>query len=160
VNAKTAAASQPPMSVDEVVEAVLASSRALVALSARSIADTSDVTLPQYRMLVVLDHAASNLTALAGALDVTPSTAMRMIDRLEASGLVERSVPEDNRRVTNLELTAAGRRAVHRVTQRRRRDLRRVVDQVPESERTALAHAMSSFADAVELVWPVPGENP
>jgi DNA-binding MarR family transcriptional regulator len=143
------------MSVDEVVDAVLASSRALVALSARSIADTHDVTLPQYRMLVVLDESPTNLKNLADALDVSPSTAMRMVDRLEAAALISRSVPPDNRRVTNLALTPAGHRTVRQVTSRRRRDLRKVVEQVPADQRSALAGAMASFADAVETLWPV-----
>jgi DNA-binding MarR family transcriptional regulator len=147
------------MSVDDVVDAVLASSRALVALSARSIADTHDVTLPQYRMLVVLDQGPTNLTRLADALDVIPSTAMRMVDRLEAAELVRRSVPPDDRRVTNLELTASGRKVVRKVTTRRRADLRKVVEQIPEGRRQALADAMESFADAVEASWPAAGNR-
>jgi DNA-binding MarR family transcriptional regulator len=142
------------MAVDAVVDAVLASSRALVALSARSIAATKDVTLPQYRMLVVLDARPSNLTELAEALDVAGSTAMRMVDRLEAAGLVERTIRPDNRRVTHLELTPSGRRTVKQVTTRRRRDLQKVVAQVPAGQRDALAAAMASFADAAERVWP------
>jgi DNA-binding MarR family transcriptional regulator len=142
------------MPVSDVVEAVLASSRALVALSARSIAATKDVTLPQYRMLVVLDTRPSNLTELADALDVAASTAMRMVDRLEIAGLVERTVRPENRRVTHLELTAAGRRAVRQVTSRRARDLQKVVEQVPAGQRGALAAAMASFAEAAERVWP------
>jgi DNA-binding MarR family transcriptional regulator len=143
-----------PMTVDDVVDAVLASSRELVALSARSIAATKDVTLPQYRMLVVLDTQPSNLTELADALDVAGSTAMRMVDRLEAAGLVERTVLPVNRRVTHLTLTPAGRRAVRQVTARRRRDLKKVVEQIPAGRRDALAAAMASFAEAAERVWP------
>jgi DNA-binding MarR family transcriptional regulator len=148
------------MAVDDVVDAVLASSRALVALSARSIATTKDVTLPQYRMLVVLDTRPSNLTELAESLDVAGSTAMRMVDRLEAAGLLERTVPPDNRRVTHLALTAAGRRTVRQVTARRRRDLLKVVEQVPAGQRDALAAAMASFAEAAERVWPSSARGP
>ena len=141
-------------SVDDVVDAVLGSSRALVALSARSIAATKDITLPQYRMLVVLDTQQSNLTELADSLDVAPSTAMRMVDRLESAGLVVRTVRPDNRRTTHLELTPTGKRVVRQVTGRRRRDLKKVVEQVPASQRDALAAAMGSFAEAAERVWP------
>jgi DNA-binding MarR family transcriptional regulator len=143
-----------PLSTAELVDAVLASSRALVALSARSIADNTDVTLPQYRMLVVLEHAPSNLTGLAEALDVIPSTAMRMVDRLVAAGLIQRTVPPEDRRVTLLELTAVGRQTVHRVTRKRRRDLQRVIERIPEQQRPALAMAMAAFADAADQVWP------
>jgi DNA-binding MarR family transcriptional regulator len=141
-------------SLDEVVDAVLASSRALVAVSARSIAGARAVTLPQYRMLVVLDQAPTNLTGLAAALDVAASTALRMIDRLIAAGLVERSVPEDNRRETRLSLTTTGRRTVRTVTARRQRDLRTVIEHIPPSRRHAVAQAMAAFATAAELAWP------
>jgi DNA-binding MarR family transcriptional regulator len=146
------------LTTTELVDAVLASSRALVALSARSIADNTDVTLPQYRMLVVLDHAPSNLTALAEALDVIPSTAMRMVDRLVTAGLVQRTVPQEDRRVTRLELTDAGRQTVRKVTRKRRRDLQKVIDHIPAERRPVLAAAMASFAEAVEQVWPSPHE--
>jgi DNA-binding MarR family transcriptional regulator len=142
---------QPP-SLDEVVDAVLASSRALVAVSARSIAGVKGVTLPQYRMLVVLNTRSSNLSQLARALDVAPSTAMRMIDRLEAAGLVERAVP-GNRRETHLQLTTAGKRAVRTVTARRRRDLQAVIERIPAEQHEQLATAMAAFSAAAEELW-------
>ncbi len=143
-----------PQDLDELVDAVLASSRALVAVSARSIAGARAVTLPQFRMLVVLSDASTNLSALAAALDVAPSTAMRMVDRLEASGLVQRAVHPDNRRETHLSLTASGRRTVRTVTARRRRDLTAVLARLPVGERAALARAMTAFARAAETLWP------
>ncbi|MDP9115878.1 MAG: MarR family transcriptional regulator [Actinomycetota bacterium] len=112
------------------------------------------VTLPQFRMLVVLSEAATNLSTLAAALDVAPSTARRMVDRLEAAGLVERSVHPDNRRETHLSMTAAGRRIVRTVTTRRRRDLTTVLSQLSLRERAALAHAMTAFARAADTLWP------
>ena len=140
--------------LDQLVDAVLASSRALVALSARSIAGAKGVTLPQYRMLVVLDAGAATLTQLAAHLDVAPSTALRMVDRLVAAGLADRAVNPDNRRETRLSLTPAGRRTVQAVTRRRRRDLRSVVELVPVQERAQVARAMSTFAAAAEQAWP------
>jgi DNA-binding MarR family transcriptional regulator len=143
-----------PLSLDEVVDAVLASSRALVAVSARSIAGVKAVTLPQYRMLVVLNNAPSNLSKLAQALDVAPSTAARMIDRLVAAGLVDRAIPADNRRETHLQLTNAGRRAVRTVNARRRRDLRAVIERVSADQHAPLAAAMTAFAEAADELWP------
>ena len=140
--------------LDEVAEAVLASSRALVAVSARSIASVTGVTLPQYRMLVVLESGSSNLTELAQHLDVAPSTALRMVDRLATAGMVVREVRPENRRETMLSLTAYGRRTVRTVTARRRRDLRAVVAQIPVKQRADLARAMAAFAAAAEQLWP------
>ncbi len=140
-------------SLDEVVDAVLASSRALVAVSARSIAGVKGVTLPQYRMLVVLNTAPTNLSKLAEALDVAPSTAMRMIDRLITAGLVDRTVPADNRRETRLQLTTAGKRAVRNVTARRRRDLRAVIERIPTAQHAQLATALAAFSEAADELW-------
>ena len=137
------------------MDALLAASRALVAISARSIAGADEVTLPQFRMLVVLSQSHTNLSGLARALDVAPSTAMRMVDRLVSSGLVERHVPAENRRETRLTLTAPGHDVVRSVTERRRRDLASVVNELPQESREELTRAMAVFASAADVLWPV-----
>jgi DNA-binding MarR family transcriptional regulator len=139
---------------DELVDAILLSSRALVAVSARSIAAAQEVTLPQFRMLVVLDAGPTNLSGLADALDVAPSTAMRMVDRLVEAGTVERTVLPEDRRETHLSLTPSGRRTVRTVTTRRRRDLQAVVERIPAARRAAVAAAMADFARAADEIWP------
>jgi DNA-binding MarR family transcriptional regulator len=139
--------------MEDIVDAVLSASRALVALSARSIAGVRDVTLPQYRMLVVLTDGATNLSGLATALDVAPSTALRMVDRLISSGLVARTVRPEDRRETHLALTPSGRRTVNRVTTRRRRDLRAVIALLPTHVREELPVAMAAFAEAADQLW-------
>src|ERR1700755_3132100 len=69
---------------DEVVDAVLAASRPLVAVAARSLATVAeDVTLAQYRVLIELAARGPQRVAdLATALGVDRSTATRMCDRL------------------------------------------------------------------------------
>ena len=80
-----------PAAADELVDTVLAASRALVAVAARSLAAPGMGTLPQYRALVVLAARGPQGTAeLAAALAVNPSTATRMCDRLVRKGLVRR----------------------------------------------------------------------
>ena len=65
------------------MDAVIGASRALVAIAARSLgAAGQDVTLPQYRALVVLaSRGPQRVIDLAGFLDVNASTATRMCDR-------------------------------------------------------------------------------
>jgi DNA-binding MarR family transcriptional regulator len=139
--------------LDAAVDAVLDASRELVAVSARSIAGAKGVTFPQFRMLVVLTDRTCTLSELAGHLDVAPSTAMRMVDRLVTAGLVDRTVPPENRRETRIALTAAGRRTVRTVTARRRRDLQAVLERLTPTRRRDVARAMQAFADAAEQVW-------
>lgn len=74
------------------VGAVLAASRSLVAAATRSLgAVAEETTIAQYRALVVLpSRGPQRIVDLAVALDVTPSTAGRMSDRLVRKGLIRR----------------------------------------------------------------------
>ncbi|HEY3685983.1 MAG TPA: MarR family transcriptional regulator [Streptosporangiaceae bacterium] len=138
--------------VNAVTTAVLTASRLLVAVSARSLAAVQEhVTLPQFRMLVVLaGEEELKLVALAERLAVNPSTAMRMVDRLTASGLVDRRVNPANRRETALRLTIAGRRIVDDVTARRRAEIASIVARMPAEHRHDLVRALRAFTDAGE----------
>lgn len=145
--------------VDELVTAVLTASRVLVGVSASSLADVEDtVTLTQFRTLVVLSGAAEiNLNRLAERLDVTASTAMRMIDRLLVAGLVTRRDNPANRREVVLGLTAEGEELVRRVTMKRRREITRIVTEMPEAQRTVLVMALRAFAEAAGEPEPASG---
>ncbi|MDF3301727.1 MarR family winged helix-turn-helix transcriptional regulator [Streptomyces tropicalis] len=133
--------------VDAVTRAVLTASRLLVAVSARSLAAVEDrVTLAQFRMLVVLStRGTTKLVALAELLQVAPSTAMRMVDRLIAAGLADRRTNPANRRETLLQLTEEGRRTVEDVTARRRAEIAAIVERLRPTERFALIEALNAF---------------
>ncbi|WP_055568031.1 MarR family winged helix-turn-helix transcriptional regulator [Streptomyces atriruber] len=136
--------------VDAVTRAVLTASRLLVAVSARSLAEVEDrVTLPQLRMLVVLStRGATKLVTLAEHLRVAPSTAMRMVDRLIATGLADRRANPRNRRETLLQVTEEGRRTVETVTARRRAEITAIVERLAPEQRGALVEALTAFNEA------------
>jgi DNA-binding MarR family transcriptional regulator len=138
--------------VDAVTTAVLTASRLLVAISARSIAALEErVTLPQFRMLVVLaTHGGMKLATLAGYLTVNPSTAMRMAERLAAANLIDRHVNPNDRRETILRLTDSGRRTVEDVTARRREEIAAIVTRMPTDQRSGMVTALRAFTDAGE----------
>lgn len=134
--------------MDAVTDAVLLSSRALVAVASRSIAAVDDtVTLPQFRALVVLDGADDgvNVGILAGELRIQPSTATRLCDRLVRKGLATRSVGPDNRREVTIMLTDDGRSLVREVTRRRRREIVAIMTRVPKAQRAAIVEALTAF---------------
>jgi DNA-binding MarR family transcriptional regulator len=146
----------PPVA-DELVDAMLAASRALVAVAARSLAAAGDeVTLPQYRALVVLAARGPQGTAeLAAALAVNPSTATRMCDRLVRKGLVRRHRQADDRRSVRIALTATGRDLVAEVTRRRRAELARLLGALPPDQHEPVIAAFRAFAAAAgELPQP------
>lgn len=135
---------------DAVVDAVVAASRALVAIAARSLGVAGeDVTLPQYRALVVLgSRGPQRVIDLAGFLDVTASTATRMCDRLARKGLIRRQRLTNDRRTVRVSISPAGRKLVAAVTQRRRRDLQAIVQRMSTEERERLVTTLRMFADA------------
>lgn len=131
------------------VEAFLAASRALVGISARSLAGVDDVTLPQFRALVVIaGRPRVTVNALAERLDIHPSTATRLCDRLVRKGLVRRDERASDRRETEIALAARGRRLVERVTDRRRRDLSEIVGRMSATERRDAIRGLTAFASA------------
>jgi DNA-binding MarR family transcriptional regulator len=137
-------------SLDELVDAVMSASRALVAVAARSVAAVDeDVTLPQYRALIVLaQRGAQRPVDLAGALAVSPSSATRMCDRLTAKGLVARDRTGDDRREVRVSLSDRGRALVDDVTRRRRAELAALLGDMPDAARHQVAEALRAFAAA------------
>ncbi|KAA5828280.1 MarR family transcriptional regulator [Saccharopolyspora hirsuta] len=136
--------------VDAVTDAVLTASRLLVAVSARSVAAVEDsLTLPQFRLLVVLSSAGPlKLAALAEALGVNPSTATRMIDRLIGTELVDRRPNPVSRRENVVALTPNGADVVAKVTARRRSEIARIVKRMPAAARRGLVGALAAFTEA------------
>ncbi len=131
---------------------MLRASRVLVAVAARSLAAVDhDVTLPQYRALVVLgSRGPQRPTELAEALAVHPSTVTRLCDRLVAKRLVHRSESTANRREVSIRLTPKGRRLVDAVTARRREEIAAIAQSVPARDRAATVHALHALGDAAE----------
>lgn len=134
----------------EVVEAVLGASRVLVAVAARSLAEVAEeVTLPQYRALIVLAaKGPQRVAALAEALNVTPPTATRMCDRLVRKRLVRRRTSRDDRREIRLSLTTAGQALVAEVTARRRAEIAQLLARIPVDDQIAMVELFGRLARA------------
>jgi len=135
---------------DAVIDAVLLASRALVAVAARSLSDLGEeVTLAQYRTLVVLaSQGPHSLAGLADAVGVTPATATRMCDRLVKKKLIIRRTERGDRRQLRLVLTERGQTLVQSVSKRRRREIEKILSEIPMSEQTSLIQALSRFTAA------------
>lgn len=137
-------------SLDAITDALLTASRLLVAISARSIAAVDEsLTIAQFRTLVILSNEGPvNLATLAGLLDVQPSTTGRMVERLVTAGLIDRHPHPNSRRELVVELTRSGRRVVREVTAQRRKEIARIVGEMPPQERHGLVRALTAFTAA------------
>jgi len=72
-----------------------------------------DLSLPQYRILGLLDEHSEVSSVLAERLAVRPPTVTAVVDGLVARGLVERQAVEGDRRRVGHALTAEGLAVLH-----------------------------------------------
>jgi DNA-binding MarR family transcriptional regulator len=135
---------------DELAEALLAASRALVGIAIRGLGAVSpDVTLAQHRVLLLLDeHGELSVNEVADLLGVNQSNASRHTTRLVSLGLVARNpVPHDARAVA-LRITSAGRRRVDAVRLARLNEIRGVLDGMEIADARPVADALRAFEEA------------
>jgi len=148
---------------EDALEAVLTASRTLVAVATKSLgAAEEETTTAQYRALVVLaSRGPQRLVDLAGALDVAPSTAGRLCDRLIRKDLISRHRACADRRAVLVSITAAGRQVVDQATSRWRALIAGILTNLPAPQQHAIAGAMRAFAAAAGEIpdsqWPREG---
>ena len=98
------------------------------------------------------DGEPANVVELAAGLGRDHSTMSRQIGRLEAAGLVERSVSETDGRIRNAQVTPAGREAVAALAAARRRLLDRTLADWSMADREALADLLARFVSSLKDV--------
>jgi len=131
-------------------EATVTASRALLGVVARSVAGALEsVTLPQFRVLVVLAASGPIRSGvLAERMGIQQSTFSRSIDRMVEGGWVERAASPERRREVLITLTSTGRMIVDDVTERRCREITTILGRLSESEQAAVQSALLMFASA------------
>jgi DNA-binding MarR family transcriptional regulator len=111
------------------------------------------IGLAPLRALQALDRRGPSLvTALGDDMDLLPSIASRLSDRLADAGLITRSVSPTNRRATMLELTDAGRSVLAELITLRTNAIRAITDQMSKDDRDAMLQGSHGFTDAQRLL--------
>ncbi|BCY13851.1 MarR family transcriptional regulator [Actinoplanes sp. L3-i22] len=134
----------------DVAAAIESSVESLAAVLERArLAQTPVLPPAQLRVLtIVAENRHTNMSRLAEALDVVPSSASRLCDRLEATGLLRRVADPRDRREVRLLLTTASRRLLADLRERRRAALTDVLERMPVSARQDLVRALRAFEAA------------
>jgi DNA-binding MarR family transcriptional regulator len=110
---------------------------------------TNELPLAQLRVCSILRTGSRTLSAISDELGISVSATTQIADRLERSGLVERIVGVDDRRMKYLRLTPLGMeimRTRHEV--RVQRTLAALRHLTPEM-RHAMLEAIPSFLEAI-----------
>ena len=133
-----------------VADAALTASRALMGVVARSVAGVLEiVTLPQFRVLVLLDTSGPlRMGVLGEAIGVLPSTLSRAIDRIVEAGWVRRTTRPASRREVLIELTPAGQNLVTHALEQRRDNMAEILSVLSPDQKSAIVSAFELFARA------------
>jgi DNA-binding MarR family transcriptional regulator len=139
-------------------ESLTVVTRMLVGAVARSIPEAAEVTLPQWRALVVLDASGEmNVNALAEHLGIEPSSCTRLCDRLVTKDLIEREFSRDRRREVLLRLSPKGSTLVSEAVTRRRAEIERMLGPLSPSQLRRLAGALrpliAAATEAPDDAW-------
>lgn len=135
---------------DRQVDALMRAARVMTGISAQAMAAADDVvTMPQLRVLVLAaTRAPLNSSTVAATLEIHPSNASRVCERLVQSGLLDRRDSPADRRQVELTLTPSGDELVSSMFAHRRAAFSDILRRMPASERTAITTGLESFADA------------
>lgn len=132
----------------EVLDAVMEGAKVVSGIIARSLVEVeARVTLPQLRVLVLTDDRTMlTMAEVAALLDVHPSNATRLVDRLVQGGLLHRRDDPKNRRQLRLTLTDEGKQLVQTVLDHRREGFGRLLSTLSGDAQAAIGEAMLLFA--------------
>src|SRR5689334_5777115 len=133
--------------VTDAAAAVLANVESLLGLlDGARLAQSPGVPPTQLRVLTIVARSRqTNMSRLAEALGVVPSSASRLCDRLEATGLLRRVPDPRDRREVRLLPTPAARKLLEELRDRRRAALAEILERMPPARRADLVRALSAF---------------
>jgi DNA-binding MarR family transcriptional regulator len=143
---------EAPTRNEALVSALQETARWLVGLTAKALASVGKdlpITLPQYRLLVLVAVRGECLPSeLAEELGVTRPAVTRLLHGLSRMHLIERRVDPLDRRRTWLSVTPGGASIVKTVTRERERLLRPAVRRLSASDREMLHASLSRLLGA------------
>lgn len=139
-----------PTHPDDYLQRLEHATRGLLALNVSVLEQMEkQIGLAPLRALQSLQRLGPSLVTELGAdLDMLPSTASRLSDRLADAGYITRRTAPTNRRATLLELTDAGRQVLQDLIDLRIEAFGEVVQHMTEAERTALVEGTEAFTAA------------
>ena len=109
----------------------------------------AQLTLVQLRVLRRLSKQPQSLSQLGGALALAPPSMTRLVDRLEARGLISRERDETDRRKVVATITDKGRQLVSAIPFLDGTAIKAAVDRLTVSECERIADALNEFNGAV-----------
>lgn len=108
-----------------------------------------DLSTPQYAILFHATVEGVPLSYICQQMVADNSNLTRLVDRLEARGLVRRAADPHDRRVTLVQLTAEGKALIDELRPRHRAYVEQRMSHLNPEQLTALHEAMQTLYDAL-----------
>jgi DNA-binding MarR family transcriptional regulator len=109
-----------------------------------------DLSTPQYAILFHASAEGVPLSQICQHMLADNSNLTRMVDRLEARGLVQRAADPNDRRVTLVQLTPAGQALIDDLRPRHRAIVEERMSHLSLNELEAFQHAMQTLYEALQ----------
>ncbi len=122
----------------------------IIAMEAQASGISGSLTVSQLRALALLARGDRLPSGLARELRITPATASEVADLLVRRGLVERSARAEDRRLTLLRITSAGRAQYEAARARALNSLEGLLGQLDGPELVALEHGLEHLLALME----------
>ena len=121
---------------------------AMWARMARELADTGhDLTFSQFMAIKKLATGIASVTDLARAANLNPGAMTRLLDKLEARGLLVRESDPNDRRALHIHLTEAGTAMWRDIDQCGQRVRERALQGMDDATRTQLTRLLEQVRD-------------
>lgn len=105
-----------------------------------------DITLAQFQALYwVAEHSGSSVGEVAAGLGVSHPAAIKLLQRLQERGLIQRAVHDGDHRQAVIRISASGLSLVNAVRTERVERLTRVLNQLAPGDRAALIRGLEAF---------------
>ena len=147
---------QSPTDRDRATDAMLAISRTMTAIVARTLTEMSEeISVRQLRTMVLLSsRGPMNVSTIAEHLGVNASNASRTCDELVTLGMVARAEHDTDRRHILVVLSDEGAALVDRLMEARRRMIDGIIGRMDPGELEGLVRGLDAFSAAVAAAPP------
>src|SRR4051794_16610117 len=107
-----------------------------------------DLSLPQFRVLALVEEGGERASQLADLLAVAKPTITAVVDGLVDRGYLKRTADCDDRRVTKITVTAAGKKALYSAEHAMHARLHEVLSHADDP--AAIERALEDLAAAID----------
>jgi DNA-binding MarR family transcriptional regulator len=122
----------------------------------KRLAVTHNITSPQLvALLAIAELGPSTLRSIGRAIQLSPSTVVGIVDRLEEKGLVQRERDTRDRRNVFVAVTEAGQAVLANAPSALPNGFDSLLGALPETDRQALIVTLEQFASLLEAKIPV-----